>query len=350
MKIAYILPSLANMGPIMVANVIIENLIDKVDTIDVYYFDDKIGLDFKCKTIQIESIRKPINFDSYDIIHSHGYRPDKYVSKFKKSIRKAKIVSTIHSDIRKDLSYTYNPIISYLFTRLWHRNLRQMDAVVVISKKLLSIYSSTFENISIIHNGIRVCYSPENNDAIQKIRDLKNKGLKIIGTYAAITKRKGIDMLISLLDRRKDIGLVIIGEGKEKKHLQNWVNRKGYSDRVLFFPYLHKPYNYIDDFDVYAMPSRSEGFGLAMVEAAMCKIPVVCSDIEVFREIFDETQAVFFELENIKSLSNAIDYAIENRNILTENACDKVTGYFTGVAMANNYLNFYNTIIGNGKI
>ena len=152
MKIAYILPSLANAGPIMVVNVLVENLVGKVDKIDVYYFDDKKELDFKCDTIKILSVKAPINFDSYDIIHSHGYRPDKYISQFKRSIRKAKIVSTIHSDIKKDLSYTYNPIISWIFTKVWFRNLRKMDTIVVISNKLLSIYSSIFRSITTIYN------------------------------------------------------------------------------------------------------------------------------------------------------------------------------------------------------
>lgn len=351
MRIAYILPSLINAGPIVVANTIVENIIDKVDKLDVYYFDDKVGLDFSCNTIKISDVKKPIDFDNYDIIHSHGYRPDKYVSKFRKNIKKAKVISTIHSDIRKDLSYTYNPVISYLFTKIWLRNLQKMDVVTVISNKLLSIYSSIFKNVTIVCNGVDIYCSPQNSEIVEQIREMKDRNLLIVGTYAAVTKRKGIDLLISLLDTRKDIGLVVIGEGKEKRKLQKKVTQKGCGSNVLFFPYIQTPYNSIGDFDVYAMPSRSEGFGLAMVEAALCKIPVVCSNIEVFREIFDYTQASFFELESIESLSSAIDYAVKNKNILVENAYKKAMKNFTGAAMANNYLNLYNKImIGNGEV
>ena len=109
MKIAFIIPSLTNKGPIIVVNTIIKNLIDKVDLIDLFYFDDKQDLIFPCKTYQIK-FNKPINFDNYDIIHSHGYRPDKYLSLWKKNIHKAKIITTIHSDIKIDLFYNYNTI------------------------------------------------------------------------------------------------------------------------------------------------------------------------------------------------------------------------------------------------
>ena len=43
MKIAYILPSLINKGPVIVAYTIIKNLVNIVDQIDVYYFDDEKG-------------------------------------------------------------------------------------------------------------------------------------------------------------------------------------------------------------------------------------------------------------------------------------------------------------------
>ena len=42
MRIAYILPSLVNTGPIIVVNNVVKNLIDKVDLIDIYYFDDTL--------------------------------------------------------------------------------------------------------------------------------------------------------------------------------------------------------------------------------------------------------------------------------------------------------------------
>lgn len=44
--------------------------------------------------------------------------------------------------------------------------------------------------------------------------------------------------------------------------------------------------------DVYAAPSGSEGFGLALVEAMMCELPICCSDIAAFREIAAQGDAL----------------------------------------------------------
>ena len=48
MKIAYILSSLENAGPIVVAYELVQQLIKHDHTVEVFYFDDKIDLDFPC--------------------------------------------------------------------------------------------------------------------------------------------------------------------------------------------------------------------------------------------------------------------------------------------------------------
>lgn len=343
MKIAYIIPSLINKGPIVVVDTIIKNLIDKVDTIDVFYFDDKFGIDFVCKTTKID-FNIPIDFDSYDIIHSHMLRPDKYVYKWRHKIVKAKVISTIHQDIFQNLKFSYNLPIAIIYTFLWKRYLKKMDGVAVISKKLYTLYASELPLSTIVYNGVDIEFNPHSADNIicSQIKKLHDNRFKIVGTYAAINKGKGIDQLFAILDIRDDIALVIIGEGKEKCRLEQLSNSKGWNNRVIFLPYLKCPYNYLEQFDVYVMPSRSEGFGLALAEAALTRTPVVCSDIDVFKEIFDSNEASFFKLENIDSLSDAIDQALNSSSEKIERAYNKIKNKFSGEKMTENYLKLYN--------
>jgi len=62
MKIAFILPSLANKGPIVFTKYLIEGLKDKVDYIEVFYFRDIVELDLGVPTKQIGFFEK-IDFD-----------------------------------------------------------------------------------------------------------------------------------------------------------------------------------------------------------------------------------------------------------------------------------------------
>jgi glycosyltransferase involved in cell wall biosynthesis len=342
MKIAYILPSLINKGPIIVAHTIVQNIIDKVEDIHVYYFDDDLVLKFPCPTFKLD-MNTAINFDDYDVIHTHGLRPDRYINKWRKSIKTAKIVTTIHADIAQDFRYGYNKLVSIIFTPLWLGLMTKHDAVVVISDKLKSLYSRKFKNLYRIYNGVDIELNELEVELryVDKIQKFRHRNLKIIGSYAALNKRKGIDQIVNLLSVRKDLAMVFIGEGKEVEVLKNLSKTIGVDDRVLFLPYLTKPYNYVHLFDVYVMPSRSEGFGLALVEAALTKTPVVCSNIDVFKEIFNDSQVTFFNLEDTNSLNLAISEAIVSKDEKRMEAYERVIESFSGKKMGENYLDFY---------
>ena len=66
MKIAFIVPSLINKGPIIVVDTLVRNLINQVEKVDLFYFDKKYGIDFCCQTYRID-FDTPISFDNYDM-------------------------------------------------------------------------------------------------------------------------------------------------------------------------------------------------------------------------------------------------------------------------------------------
>lgn len=346
MKIAFIVPSLKNKGLVIVPHTIIKNIINKVDFIDLYYFDDDFGLEFPCKTYKI-SIDNPIDFEKYDIIHSHGYRPDKYVNKWRINIKKAKTVCTIHSDIAQDLKFGYNFLVSLIFTPRWLNRIEKSDAVIVISNKLESLYKGKFKNLYRVYNGVDIDLdeSSVENQYVNIINEFKTRNLKVVGTYASASRIKGIDQIVNLLLIRKDLAFVFIGEGKEVKVLVSLAKKLGVVDRVLFFPYQQRPYNYVHLFDIYIMPSRSEGFGLALVEAALTKSAIVCSDIDVFHEIFNDTEVTFFKLEDLNSLNSATSESLLSKETKPQKAYLKAKKYFSGAVMGDNYLELYKKIL-----
>ncbi len=98
-------------------------------------------------------------------------------------------------------------------------------------------------------------------------------------------------------------------------------------------------------YDVYMMPSVSEGFGLALLEAMAVSLPCVCSDIGVFREILRDDEAAFFTVGDQASLQKAIYGALEHRQQLSERARNRYLAQFTGEAMSQNYVALYKKIM-----
>ncbi len=346
MKVAVILPSLSNVGPCVVMHSLISALYPRYVDFNVYYFDEKFGLDFPCPVYNINEVS--MDYDKYDIIHSNMYRPDRYVCKNRNKIHRAKVITTMHQDISQNLQSTYNSLVSKVFTHIWLSSIACFDAVVPISNSIKYLYYKRLNNLSdTIYNGVNVNYNPSNVDSqiVNKIKEFRANGLITIGTYAYLTFRKGIDQLIALLRYRNDVCLIVIGDGDAKRQLVDLSIDCHVNDRVLFLPYVQNPYNYLEYVDIYAMPSRSEGFGLAIVEAAYTKTPIVCSDIDVFHEIFSSEQVSFFKINDVSSLSRAIDNAIFKGKYLVDMAYDRAVNCFSKNVMAQKYLELYKSLL-----
>lgn len=345
MKIAFILPSLINTGPIVVVHNIVNYLKDNVELVDIYYFDEASStLSFDCNVFKIKR-SQPIDFDKYDIIHSHTLRADIYLYKWRKKIIKAKIVSTIHQDTFKSFAMQYNSLASFFLTHYWCFVQRRFNGVVAISNQIKDKYNKLLTNkITTIYNGCNIENVNVNTEIENLITGYRNKGFKILGSYAYITKRKGLLQVVEILNLLPDYIFVIIGEGPYLTNIKKSVERLNISDRVLFLPYIQAPYSYLKFMDVYMMPSYSEGFGLAMVEAALAKKAIVCSNLPSFHEIFTPGEVCFFDLDNSDSLIKAIKLAYAERNKFGELACHKANMSFTAEKMADNHLLYYKKI------
>lgn len=345
MKIAYILPSLRNQGPIVVVKNISDFLVKCGHEVEIFYFDELSSMPFKCPTKRI-SMKNPIDFDYFDIVHSHCLRPDIYVSKWKKKIHKAKIISTLHQDTYQTFHYKYNALLAWTFTKYWCHVQSKFDGVISISKQLENTYKTQIgAPMTTIYNGCDIS-DGGNIDAeiVNDILILKSK-YKVLGTYAFVTRGKGLGQIIRVLSRLKDYAFIIIGEGPDIINLKTLADELNVRNRVLFLPYQKNPYKFLPYFDIYVMPSYSEGFGLAMVEAALSGKSIVCSNIPSFHEIFHEDEVSFFDLDNMNALENAIIRAYEgkiNYGMLAKKRADEA---FTAQRMAENYLEYYQKMI-----
>lgn len=345
MKIAFIVSSLINKGPIIVVYNIVKFLGNKVKLIDVYYFDEvPSSLNFDCNVYKIRK-SEPINFEKYDIIHSHTFRADLYVYKWKKNIHRAKIISTLHQDTFNSFSMQYNSVVSFVLTHYWCFVHRHFDGIISISNQLNNKYKRLLSNnVTTIYNGCSIDLYNVDAEIQNSILAYKRKGYKILGAYAYITQGKGFSQVIDVLNLLTDHVFVLIGEGPYLKNLKKSAERLNVEDRVLFLPYMQAPYSYLQFMDIYMMPSYSEGFGLAMVEAALAKKAIVCSSIPSFHEIFNSSEVCFFDLDNSVSLIQSIKVAYIERDKRGELAYQKAKMFFTAEKMADNHLLYYKKI------
>jgi glycosyltransferase involved in cell wall biosynthesis len=344
MKIAVILPSLINKAPIQVAKDIVDELNLHGYLVDIYYFKDIVEVDFKNKTKKISFFKK-IDFNNYDIIHSHTFVPDLYIWLNKRHI-KTTFISTLHNEIDKILIDLKGKLLSKLYTRIWINCLKSFSKVVCLSN-----YAETqlkdkfnFNNTTHIYNGRCVSMGKINNDDSAIFSRLKSKYV-ILGVVANLSKIKGIEQILDSLTLLDDYALVVIGEGSERINLEERVDRLNLNDRCVFLGYRPNAHLYMQLFDVYIMSSRSEGFPLVLIEAAQYSKAIVCSDLPMFKEFFDDKEIEFFILDDIESLRMAIKKAFNNRNKFSVNVHMKYNKNYTSEIMGKKYINLFNSII-----
>lgn len=342
MKIAYIIPKPANTGPILVVLELVKQMLEHKHKCTVFYFDPSDEIKFPCPCIKISFFQK-INFKEFDIIHSHGLRPDIYIFIHKPFKCNSLFITTLHNYIIPDFSYQYNKFIAYTIGNLWMLILNRHDKIVTLSKDAVKYYKKRLpqKKLTYVYNTRNIVNTPLSANEKEVITQFK-KGFILIGINAALTDRKGIDQVIFALKKLPKHKLVIIGNGKSKHKLEQLCISENITNKVLFLGYKKDAFRYLPYYDIFALPSRNEGFGLTLIESAIFKKNVVCSDIPIFRELCPNHEVEFFQLENTQSLCNAILQATTNKN-LGDKLYQRYISAFSPEIFYNNYYSIYST-------
>jgi len=347
LRVAIIVPRLEECGPVKVIQSLVNSLY-KIDGIQimVFYLDKYVDNQIKMM-VPIERLdKKRFCFGDYDIIHTNGIRPDLFAFINRQKIKYH--ISTIHNFVFEDLTFTYNKLISLIFGNLWLVLWGRADNLVCVSKAMKEYYSQWFPStkLEVIYNGIAEVDNSLTLDIeiIEAINEIHSKKLKIIGASGILTKRKGIDQILHLLAERKEFALVIIGKGKELANLQHLAEKLKISERCLFCGFRSYAVNYFRYFDFFIVPSISEGFGLVLIEAVQQKIPVICSDIKVFQELFNSYEVTFFNLKDCNSLDNALKLATKTGNNKVEFAYTRFMNNYIDQFMARKYYELYKSV------
>ena len=151
--------------------------------------------------------------------------------------------------------------------------------------------------------------------------------------------RKGADQIIRALPYLPDVKLFMVWRAPDRPDLRQLAKELNVEKQILFAGFREDAYRYQKYYDAFVIPSRSEGFPLAMLEAVALKCNMISSDIPIFKEFFDEDEISFFHLEDTPSMINAIKESQKNNK--SEKAYQKYLKLFSPDVIADKYLEVY---------
>lgn len=178
--------------------------------------------------------------------------------------------------------------------------------------------------------------------------------LRMVQVGRLVHEIKGQDLLLYALrkvlsdDHYRNITIDFIGEGSSRPYLEEMVDRLSLRGHVFFLGERSRSwiYQHLSTYDLLVQPSRSEGFGLTIVEGIAAGLPVIASDHAGPREILQHLPgSCLFPPGDIDALASCIKkMACYIREDQVQSLCEvsrKLAGRYSIRHTALEYLKHY---------
>jgi N-acetylgalactosamine-N,N'-diacetylbacillosaminyl-diphospho-undecaprenol 4-alpha-N-acetylgalactosaminyltransferase len=103
-----------------------------------------------------------------------------------------------------------------------------------------------------------------------------------------ICREKGQEDIIKaamLIPPEEPIKFIFIGDGPDKERLEKWSKRLDLNTRIYFLGWQDNPYAFLSRSHLYVHASVRETWGLSIIEAAICGLPILAYDVDYIRDL-----------------------------------------------------------------
>jgi N-acetyl-alpha-D-glucosaminyl L-malate synthase BshA len=223
-----------------------------------------------------------VKYEKLDVLHVHYAIPHASAAFMAKQILKSQgidipFVTTLHGTditlVGRDPSF--EPVITFC--------INQSDAVTAVSE---SLKNSTYEHfhvnrdIAVIPNFIVPV--EENKDFTKHMRQkYACDGERIICHVSNFRKVKRVDDVLHVfakVNEKIPAKLILVGDGPERYNCERICRELNLCDRVIFLGKVRDTSHVLEIADVFLLPSETESFGLAALEAMAVGVPVISSN------------------------------------------------------------------------
>ncbi|MDF1673213.1 MAG: N-acetyl-alpha-D-glucosaminyl L-malate synthase BshA [Vicingaceae bacterium] len=255
-----------------------------------------------------------VKFEKLDVLHVHYAIPHASAAYMAKQILASEgihipIITTLHGTditlVGKDSSF--EPVITF--------SINKSDAVTAVSEDLKKDTLSHFKinrKIEVIPNF--VCLEQYNyNGSIQSIRKSiapnDEKILIHISNFRKVKRTQDVIKIFDIVRQQIPAKLLMVGDGPERHRLEELCRELGTCDLVTFLGKVKDTERVLAASDLFILPSETESFGLAALEAMAAKTPVISTNTGGIPEV--NKQGVSGYLSNIGNVKEMASNALK---------------------------------------
>lgn len=211
------------------------------------------------------------------------------------------------------------------------------------------------KKLKVIHNGVvpRECKLSDEESRVFRHELGITPDAFLVGHVGGLIELRRQDLIIEavsiLYEKGIDVYCAIAGKGPEKSRLKEHAQSLNISNRVRFLDYIDDVGEFLTSIDVFVNMARSEGFGIAVVEAMFAGAPVVLANAGAHPElIVDGESGILVSEGSSQELADALTRLAENSSLrqrLGEGGKRRANEKFTISRFVRNFENLYETCV-----
>ena len=293
-----------------------------------------------------------IEFENLDLLHVHYALPHATSAYLAKQImiergKTVPIVTTLHGTditlVGKDPSYKH--VVEF--------SIDKSDGVTAVSEYLKKETYSNFDikqDIKVIPNFIDLDRFQKSNKSHFKKAICPN-GEKVVVHVSNFRKVKRVPEVITVFAKILEKGiaakLLLVGDGPDRQKAEQQCRDLGICEHTRFLGKLDEVEDVLSIADLFLIPSGSETFGLAALEAMSCSVPVISSNIGGLPEVNIEGETGYLcDLDDTECMAKHAVNILSNQELFDELSANarKRAALFNQDIVVKMYEDFYNEV------
>jgi glycosyltransferase involved in cell wall biosynthesis len=287
------------------------------------------------KLWRLNGLRSLVAASRPDIVHAHLYHANVSTSLLPRTDGRPRLVWT-HHDVIENLAETRQ----HVYRTVWRRPDAHVFVSGAVRDSFVRVMGEAHRHL-VIANGIDASQFATDSPSRDRA---ERRGIRygFVGRLEAV---KGLDLLLhAFRDARvtdPDTELHVAGGGPDRERLERLADDLGVSAAVMWHGHVDDPGAFLADIDVSVIPSRSEGFGLSLLEALATGVPTAAFDLPALREVGGATVA-WAKPGDVTALADAMRRAKETGTRDERRACALE---YSEARMLDGYASLYETLL-----
>lgn len=292
----------------------------------------------------------------YDILHVHGLNYHAAVAVFAARLFGRKTIVKLAnsgqaSDILKMRQGQQLPLSRFLLP-LALKSDRFVATSRAIAQELIAV-GVPADRITQLPNGV------ETDEVPAKADYALHNPVRLI-FVGRLHEQKGLDILFKAFQQLVrlypdlNLRLQLLGDGPLRESLTHLAQQLGIASKVDFVGMTDQVFEYLQDADIFVLPSRAEGHSNALLEAMTCGLPSVVSDIPAnLHVIADRQNGLTFTAVDPSSLAKAVTSLLEQPHVrerLGKAARQTIENKYSLDFIAERYISLYQEVLADDQV